>query len=336
MSEIASSAGTAFDHLTHHGKLRRLHRLARAALDEYEVEVRSLVLLKSSWNTVYRVDTHGGERYVLRINRPGERTEGQIRSELWWLEAIRRDTDMVVPQAVLTRSGERMISASLEGVPEQRHCVLFTWVQGGPLRNRFSDRTVALLGATMAALHNHADTLTYPHWLAPQRVDTVWTFGRPDEIYSEDPHAELTPAARSYLRHRAAEIEGVLDRMYADRTGLRFLHADMNLSNTRYHRGRLHVIDFDDSLFCFPIQDAGIAIWILERQTGSAAIRIPFKRGYASVRHWPDAWDETIDLFIDARRLDMFSLSLKLDWEWDRAHRQQVVAWAEARLRALG
>ena len=41
-------------------------------------------------NTTYRVTATGGRRFALRIHRPGYQTPDAIRSELAWMESLRR------------------------------------------------------------------------------------------------------------------------------------------------------------------------------------------------------------------------------------------------------
>ena len=50
--------------------------------------------------------------------------------ELEWLDAITRDTDLVVPKPIATREGELLTVATTPGVPEPRVCALFRWVKG--------------------------------------------------------------------------------------------------------------------------------------------------------------------------------------------------------------
>ena len=45
--------------------------------------------------------------FCVPANAPGLRTELEIRSELAWLDALRRETDLLVPEAIPTRSGRR-------------------------------------------------------------------------------------------------------------------------------------------------------------------------------------------------------------------------------------
>jgi Ser/Thr protein kinase RdoA (MazF antagonist) len=55
-------------------------------------------------NTTFRVETAGGERYVLRIHRTNgspfhpPRSAAEVRSEAIWLAALRRETSLAYPR----------------------------------------------------------------------------------------------------------------------------------------------------------------------------------------------------------------------------------------------
>src|SRR5713226_9817562 len=91
-------------------QLRRLRRLAQTALAAYELKAARLTPLQHFLNTTFRVDVpshalklhgDGGEkflRYALRISRSGYQDASTILSELLWLQAIHRETNLVVPE----------------------------------------------------------------------------------------------------------------------------------------------------------------------------------------------------------------------------------------------
>src|SRR6478609_7446855 len=115
----------AYDALTGRGQLGRLRRMGRTALERYpgDLDGARLVLLRHEQNATFRVDGVGA-RYVLRINRPGLQSEATVESEMAWLAALRRDTDLVVPEPVATRDGSLVVTASEPGVPGERCCAL--------------------------------------------------------------------------------------------------------------------------------------------------------------------------------------------------------------------
>src|SRR5579884_4139845 len=157
-----------FAELTRGGQVRRLKQLAETALAAYDLGNVQLTPLAHFFNTTFRIDTYPqsedthGKRYVIRIHRPGAQNAQVIQSELLWLQALRRDTGLVVPEPVPTRTGELVTCASTVGVPEPRQCVVFHWVDGRFLRSRLGVKELERVGAFMAQLHLHAE-----HFIAP-------------------------------------------------------------------------------------------------------------------------------------------------------------------------
>src|SRR5436190_10225964 len=151
-----------FEELTPHGKLRRLRAVAREALPRYGIEGARLTLLKYSWNTIFQVDAADGWRYVLRISRPGVRDLLTIHSELVWIEALSQETDVPVPRPVHARDGSLVSEIAIPSVPGSRCVSAFHWIGGRHTIHSASPRVIALLGETMARLHDHADTFFPP------------------------------------------------------------------------------------------------------------------------------------------------------------------------------
>ncbi len=297
-----------FAELGQAGRTARQRRMAAFALAHYDIDVASVRPLTSHYNAVFRVDTRDGDRLVLRINRPGSRSLVDIRSELAWLAALQRETELVVPELVPTRQGELVTTVEAPGVPEPRHCSLFRWIDGRSVDDRPAPRTLFNLGVTMARLHDHADGFRPPAGFTERRLDQAWPFGRPDALYDEAPDDLLT-----VLRASAARVQAALDDLYADPAGLWFLHGDLHLGNVKVTRTRLAVLDFDDSVWCYPVQDIGISLYYLEYHPAYRDLRAAFSRGYASVRPWPEAAAGQLDTFIAARQLDLISLVANTD-----------------------
>ena len=74
-----------FAALSYNEQVRRLIRLAGAALPHYNLKAAELTLIAHWRNTRFRVDTPE-QRYALRANHPLSQTLASIRSELLWLE----------------------------------------------------------------------------------------------------------------------------------------------------------------------------------------------------------------------------------------------------------
>ena len=207
-----------FEELTYIGQTRRLYRLAKAVLIDYGLENSRVKLIKHATNTTFQIDTleeskgkkrnnrNVENRYLLRIHGPGYQTATSIASELEWLKALRRDTDLAVPEPVSTLGGEQLTEASLPDVPGPRICSLLRWMNGRAYR-RPHPVHLAAIGEVMARLHNYAERWTPPIEFTRRRLDWDGLFGEgagfavsPQEIWISLPrrYAELFEF-RSYI-----------------------------------------------------------------------------------------------------------------------------------------
>ena len=108
-----------FAELTYRGRALRLRRMALAALEHYDLAVRRVRLVTNEMNGIFRVDTMDGQKYILRVTDPsGCHDLEEIRSEMMWLAALRRDTDLGVPEPLTTRDGALVTTVEVPGVPE--------------------------------------------------------------------------------------------------------------------------------------------------------------------------------------------------------------------------
>jgi Ser/Thr protein kinase RdoA (MazF antagonist) len=315
-------------------QLPALRQLALRALACYDLAVTHLRLLAMDNNTVFRVDTADHLKYALRISLPGWRDLVQLRSELVWLEALDRDSDLEIPRAVRSPNGDRLITVKVPGLPQARHCVLFQWVEGRKisLRERKCVSTVFKLGETIARLHHQADSFQPPPDFTDKRLDSAWPFGYPTRLYSAEYDELLTPARRSLFGEAAQIVEVALQKLYADPAGLRFLHADLHFGNVKHYQGGLSLLDFDDSIWGYPLQDLGIALYHLgpEAELGQA-----LQAGYSSVRAWPEQYQGQLAILVIARRLQLLNIRLssklpqfgELDAEWLSLAEQQLSDW---------
>ena len=120
---------SGFDALPHDEQLRRLHRLATAALGRYDLPAGAEAhLVNVSENATYRVDAPDGrKRWALRVHREGYHPRNEIASELAWLTALREDGAVLTPTPIAGTDGELIQLVSHDELPRPRHVVLFAW-----------------------------------------------------------------------------------------------------------------------------------------------------------------------------------------------------------------
>jgi Ser/Thr protein kinase RdoA (MazF antagonist) len=301
--------GRAFAELTPRGQLQRLRALAHEALRRYDLDVTKVVFAARAFNSVFRVDTREGTRYALRVS-PQLRihADGCEALEAAWITALRREVAFPTPAVIPTRDASAYAWVRADGVPEPRCCVLFEWVSGRRLREHINSDLVRKVGELTAAVHEHASAE------APADVPTGALVG--DRVlYFRTEHRleELRPAYGSLLDDAVDRAQRVLDELWRDPPHPpHLLHGDVQPGNVIASRGKVSLIDFQDLIWGFDIQDVEFAQQALDHFDDAGALIGAFRAGYESVRPLPVASGETIGGLQAARHLNVLNFGLNV------------------------
>jgi Ser/Thr protein kinase RdoA (MazF antagonist) len=297
--------------LSHREQVARLRRLAAGALHSYPLVDPRLRFIAHGENTTFRVEAASGDRYLLRVHRParhGRQVDSNvaIRSELRWLTAMRADTDLSVPEPVLTAGGELTTTASSAGVPEPRTCSLLRWMDGRI--HTGSPRPVHLrrLGGAMARLHNHADGWTIPEDFVRIRWDWEAFFGDSMEYGGVGAARcwDLVPGdLRSQFDQVASRAGRSMKQLGDEPDAVGLIHADLHLDNALFMGGDVRLIDFDDCGFGHRLYDIAVALWELRHRPDYESFRAALVAGYTQHRPLPSDQLEHLDLFIAVREV---------------------------------
>jgi len=295
-----------FASLTAHGQVRRLHAVALNALAAYDLNIRDIHSVGMFTNAIFRLRTSDGQRYALRICRPGWRSDIDLFSEATWLQAQARETDIGAPVPLAARNGEVIVTAGAEGVPEPRRCAITTWIAGSPLRKCLTPGNLYKMGALLAQLHQHAATFTPPPGFTRRRLDRILARGEQDVLFDASCMASLTAQAQTALIQTRQRVERALALLYADPSGQRVIHNDLWHGNIKVHHGRLHPLDFEDTVWGYPVQDIAPALQDLMMDTQPEEydrLQQALRSGYESRLPWPESYEGQIDTLRAGRML---------------------------------
>lgn len=310
--ENTIDAQDEFGRLHRRTQIARLRMLAENALAHYELPPVRLTLLRHRFNTTFRVDTARGERYVLRINRSGMPVTETVGSELTWLAALRRDTNLEVPEPVPTRDGSLLTIAAVSGLLPPHICVLFRWMPGYRLHTGLTPRHTERLGAFMAQLHNHAIQWKMPPGFVRGRVDWPIEAGRwlPDPLAPEIVASIHSLVANTLSEAEAAQVTAILERVRAaeqmlgqDQNAFGLIHADLHYGNLLFGRDTVHAIDFDDCGFGPRLFDLAIMLSAVLGWQGYRHLRSGLLAGYRRVRPLPVEHEAALDSMIALRQI---------------------------------
>ncbi len=293
--------------LTQWGKARRLRQLAIKALSAYDLDVLQVRLITNDQNGIFRVDTYDKQKYILRVVIPDAgHTVDELNAEMTFLNAL-KDSDISAPIPLETKSGDWISTAEVEGVPQPRHCNVFTWVDGVDLAEKRSPETWFRFGALSAQLHDFAQSFTPQLDFSLPTFDTPFPYKEECVLFDDTHRKYFSDEAYELLQLAFDKIQADIDSLFQDTSGLRVIHGDLHQWNVRIARGKLSPIDFEDLLWGYPIQDIATTLYYNRYDDDYDVLLEQFKRGYATVLPFPEAYDGQLETHMLSRRIGLLN-----------------------------
>jgi Ser/Thr protein kinase RdoA (MazF antagonist) len=278
----------AYEELSRQGRLRRLRRLAEAALTHYQVDVSGLQLMNAGTNLMYRVKTADHQHFALRLAQPGWRSLTDLQSEAMWLKALARDTDICVPVVVMSRAGTAVVTVTTLGVPQPRHATLMRWLPGTLLGKRLTEANLCQMGELFAKMHQHGASWQPPAGFTTRKFDCFLSRGEPDVLFAEEQLPAYSPHSLSVFQEIRARVEAEYAGL--DSADLRIIHCDLWHDNIKIYRGQLCPFDFEDTIWGYRLHDMAMALLDLMEETTAdqyEQLFAAFKAGYTAQLEWP-------------------------------------------------
>ena len=288
-------------------------KLAEEAIKHWDVEVKSINLHLQSENTVFKVEGLDGNTYALRIHRKGYHDLEELNSEHVWTSSL-SNAGLLVPEAVVTRSGEAYKTVSFLNSSEYRYVGLVKWIEGTILNDLILDLeekdvsdVYESLGKVVAKFHKATIAWEKPKDFKRHSFDTDGFLGSKPFWGRFWEAQNATTREREKLSLIRNNITEILSKLPRDINSFGMIHADLHSQNVLIQGKNLSVIDFDDSGFGWYGFDLAVAIWDrLDFTATGCHFDIAYKsliRGYLEER--PNAKDiiETIPTFLLMRTL---------------------------------
>lgn len=191
-------------------------------------------LLRALGNWVVKVEAD--KNYVLRICQPDKTTQRLI-VELEWLQALQQESNLTVPQPVMTRTGEVIIQIA------DRLCVMFDWIEGEPVSRTMSSNVAVAIALAMAQLHQHALVYSPKKYVGPKYdlnwlcgADSWWQTQARDDVGNQI-YCQLVPAIE--------KAEDVMSRLGEGEEQFGLIHSDLHFANVLKSNEGYAVIDFE-------------------------------------------------------------------------------------------
>ncbi len=280
--------------LSTRAQILRLRSEALTILEQYPIAVARVRCISHSFNTIFRVDTTDGQKFALRINVNSRRPMAALNAEIAWLEALKTDTDLILPQPQARKDSGFISSFYSNTLGRNTAAVLFSWLAGKDLGSSATAQQFQATGAVTRILHQHSATWKIPKNCQFQDALDVFIDSKVVIFNTPMPDTRLEVFKVAYQQVQA--IHETLHSRFKPQP----LHADLHFWNLKWFRGQLSVFDFDDSATGVPLQDFGISFFYLRRLKNSAALEDALLEGYG---HLPNYTQAELEAIIAGRQL---------------------------------
>jgi Ser/Thr protein kinase RdoA (MazF antagonist) len=296
--------------------------ILQAVLERYKLDQAKTHLLGSLWNRVYRVETHNGQLYSLRLCHPVIQESQEVEDELTWLEFVANQGQVRVPRPVRNQ-GEGLVTTISTGKEKQLSC-LFEWVEGEPARKNLTSRVMEQIGQAVGTLHEIArefgNPLQHKDFRTNYRYDS--SLAASHRGWIEEYEAEIGGEKTKLLYTAVEWLIEELTRIGEAGSNFGFIHADLHFGNFLVHDGEVSVIDFDQLGRGHYLYDLAVLMVELDYElTKSTDCWEKFMGGYQQVAALPFGKESELNPFIVAVNLAF------LDWVYNTPNpevRQQM------------
>lgn len=238
-------------------------------------------LLNISENVTFKIeDTRSSRKYALRLNRPGYNSKIQIQSELCWIKKIREDIEINTPSFKSNTLGESVLLLS----DELTTGVLFDYIEGNKLDEKNLSDDFIQVGSLAARMHVyskqnsslkdfHRFTWSFENMVGP---NGRWGNWEVDAI-------NLSNIEKKHLKSVTDKIQENVRAYGVDSENFGLIHGDMRMTNIIKNDQGLHLIDFDDSGFCWYIYDLAASLSFIETDAQISSLINSWIAGYEKV-----------------------------------------------------
>ncbi len=276
----------------------RFDRIAGRALAEYDLQQHTRTFIRHSDNVTFQVVVPSGEAYLLRIHVPVSWAMGahgadpaMVRSELQWLDALSRDTDLVLQEPVRNRAGELVTQIPVDEGTAPLNCTLMRWVEGQPYhRDLESEQLARHIGQIIATLHNHASQWQAPEGFSRPRRDIAYFESALATVKLALDDGRIDQADYAQLEQSIALVVEMLGAMDEGPQTHGIMHSDTHKGNMLHHQGQIRLIDFSFCALGNYMFDISICMGDMKRHLHGA-----FLESYACYRPLPDDYQRVTE-----------------------------------------
>jgi Ser/Thr protein kinase RdoA (MazF antagonist) len=299
-----TGSAVTFETLTYEQQLDRLTHAARQTLSQYGLQESQLENLSYYNNAVYKVTAPDGNRFTLRLHRPGHKRIEWIHAELYWLAHLRQNTALLIPRPALTITGALLAEAPVEDIPQPLPCALFHWLDGHFYGTSDMDSApIYQAGVFLAQLHQAASVFPAPSDFLRPRLDWGGLFGE-ESPYNPGEGAKIfTHEQKAIFVGVEEQVRETMMAVGQSSNTFGMIHADFLSKNIVFNQQAAGAIDFDECGWGYYLYDLAPLLLQFKSDGRYELLRDAFLDGYSSLRPLSSTDTGHLELFIAARHL---------------------------------
>jgi len=296
---------TLFESLNEDQRSAHLADCAARALPLWGLAPQArLKLLNISENATYRIDCPTRSApLILRVHRTGYHSLDAIRTELAWMKALKIEAGVETPQAIAALDGELIQTIASPTLDEQRHVVMFAFIEGEEPAADSLIEPFKRLGAIAARMHQHARAWQRPDYFERLVWDFEGAVGRRGNWGDWRDGPGLDAAAIDLLEQLVDRIGMRLEAFGMDDARFGLIHADLRLANLLVTPDDTRVIDFDDAGLGWYLYDVATAVSFMEEREDLDSVLAAWVAGYRTVAALSREEEAEIPTFLMLRRM---------------------------------
>lgn len=303
-------------------------RIAKAALNQYPVVQGELRFLGHSENVTFCVEAPE-EKFLLRIHQPISKSHDDIwqrpdiiESELLWLDALHRKTNVTVQEPVQNLQGEWVTQVLADDMQDVFYCSLLRWIDGYTSDIQRTPQQAHQLGLLIAQLHHHSSQWKLPENFVRPIFDENHLHKALSALYPAVSHGLMSAEHYGMFTAVAQKIESRIKTLGRTQDMWGLIHADLHGGNYLFHNEQIRPIDFARCGFGYYLYDIAESIQYLSPQ-----VRPSFFQGYQTIRNLPENYLQITEEFFIMAVIDVFSFHVNnpKEYEWLSKDIQNVV-----------
>ena len=284
--------------------------IAKAALNQYGLVDEQIQFLGHSENITFYVEAPA-EKFLLRIHQSISPSQDNIwkqpdiiKSELLWLAALSKDTNVTVQEPIQNQQGEWVTQVLTDNTQDIFCCTLLRWIDGRISENRRTPQQAHQLGSIIAQLHQHSSQWELPHNFDRPIFDEKRLHRALEALYPALSDNLISTKHYQLLITATQNIETTIKKLgRMQNWGL--IHADLHEGNYLFHNEKIRPIDFSHCGFGYYLYDMAQSIDHLFPQ-----VRTSFFEGYQTIRNLPENYLQIIEGFSIMASIEVFAFHL--------------------------